>query len=93
MDELTEYTINGYAMLDDIESRIREKEAGGFKFRGNTIKNDTNIIAFEKLPFGQRPQKDIVFREGQAPGGDGLVQLWNGKVHTSKGTVTVFAYR
>jgi hypothetical protein len=91
----TATTMSGYVSLDDMENRIREKEAGGFKFMRNDIDNDndTNIITFEELPYGQRPQRDIVFREGQAPGGDGLQALWKGKVRTSGGVLTVFAYR
>jgi hypothetical protein len=93
MGDYTEYTIGGYNSLPDIEGSIREKEAGGFKFRQNRVVNNTNVVMFEKLPFPERPKPDIVFRAGQAPSGDGMQLLWKGTVATSTGNLTVCAYR
>lgn len=57
--------MSGYISLDDMENRIPETGAGGLKFMGNDIKNDTNILTFEKLPFSDHHDRDIVFRESR----------------------------
>lgn len=93
MSDYTEFTIGGYNSLRDIEGSIQEKEAGGFKFKQNRVVNSTNVVMFEKMPYPERPKPDIVFREGQAPSGDGMQLLWKGTVATSRGDLTVSAYR
>jgi hypothetical protein len=68
--------------LADYQDRVRDEEAGGTKFSGNSVEvldgHITNIATFEVLPPGQVIAEPTFVAAGQAPAGTAV--LWTGVV-------------
>jgi hypothetical protein len=89
--------IEGSNSLQNIEQAIAGEEATGAEFlRSNISYHEhaiTNLVTFNDLPPGQRPQTPLVLvKQGDAPP-SGKVSIWAGVMLVSGTNTAVDAYR
>ena len=94
-----EYTVEveGINSLQNIQLAIAGEEATGAEFIRSTLSRHeskfTNLVTFNDLEPGQRPQSELVLiKQGQqAPSGKN--QVWSGVLLVSGSNESIIAYR
>lgn len=95
---VTEYIIEikSGSSLQDIELAIQREESNAEFLRGSISYHEhaiRNLVTFNALPAGQRPQKPVTLARQDDPAPAGKKSIWTGVILVSGSSQAVVAYR